>query len=187
MEKLAGKKVSYGYYEKHDLAKAIQWAKSEHSGKVGLIGESMGAGISMQTIELEQVDFLVEDCGYSSFDQEVKHQFRRKRFVPVYPTYYFARLFVYMLGGYDVEKVSPINALQKIDIPIMVVHGDEDNYVPFYMASIVYDNIKSEHKKIFITEGTKHAMSYEDYPVEYQKQVDEFLRNSGLPCDKNYS
>ena len=179
--KTGGKKVSYGYYEKYDLAKAIQWVKKHHSGKVGLIGESMGAGISMQTIVLEQVDFLIEDCGYSSFDEEVKHQFRRKRYMPVYPAYFFARLFVYILGGYDVKKVSPIAALQRSDIPVMVVHGDEDNYVPFYMASIVYDNIKSDKKRMFVAEGTRHALAYEEHQEEYQKQVYEFLEMSNLP------
>ena len=184
--KSGGKKVSYGYYEKYDLAKAIQWVRNQHTGKIGLIGESMGAGISMQTLLVEKVDFIIEDCGYSSFDEEVKHQFRRERFIPVYPSYYFARLFVYLLGGYDIKKVSPIDAIKQTDIPIMVVHGNKDNYVPFYMSSIIYKNIKSPNKMLFVADGTRHALSYEEHPNEYQKQVYKFLKSCNMPCQKDF-
>ena len=184
--KTGGKHVSYGYFERYDLAKAIQWVRKEHNGKIGLIGESMGAGISMQTLLVEKVDFVIEDCGYSSFDEEVKHQIRRNRFVPLYPTYYFTRLIVYIIGGYDIKKVSPIEAVGQTDTPVMVVHGDSDNYVPFYMSSIIYDNIKSKSKMMYVAEDTGHALAYEEHPKEYRKNVYEFLKSCNMPHSEKY-
>ena len=184
--KSGGKKVSYGYFEKYDLAEAIKWVKNKHTGKIGLIGESMGSGISMQTLAVEEVDFLVEDCGYSAFDEEVKHQFRDTKFIPLYPSYWVTRLLVRLIGGYDLKKVSSLEALKQTNIPIMVVHGQEDNYVPFYMSSIIYDNIKSEHKMFFAAEGTRHALAYEDHPKEYEEQVYAFLKACNLPHAENF-
>jgi len=179
--KTGGKKVSYGYFEKYDMAKAIKWVKEKHSGKVGMIGESMGAGILMQALSLEKVDFIIEDCGYSSFGGEIKHRFRRNKYVPLYPTYYITRLLVLLMAGYDMEKVSPVEAIKQVDIPIMIVHGEEDDYVPFYMASILYDNINSAKKDFYVAEGSKHALAYEDHQQEYPQRVHEFLKNSGMP------
>jgi len=179
--KTGGKKVSYGYYEKYDLAEAIQWVRKQHTGKIGLIGVSMGAGICMQTLAIEKVDFLIEDCGYSDFKDEVKHQLKRSPLVPLYPSYWLTRMFVYLLAGYDLNKTSPVAALEQTDIPIMVVHGTDDNYVPFYMASIIYDNIKNNNKRFFEAEGTGHATAYEDHPLEYREQVYKFLKHSGMP------
>lgn len=184
--KTGGKKVSYGYFERHDMAKAIQWVKSKHTGKIGLIGESMGAGISIQTLMVESVDFVIEDCGYSSFAEEVKHQIRGVKWIPTYPIYWFTRLLVRLMGGYDLNKVSPVNALQQSNTPVMVVHGEDDNYVPFYMASIIYDNIKSKNRMMYVTEGTDHALSYEEHPQEYEQQVYRFLQSCSLPHAKDF-
>lgn len=183
--KSGGRKVSYGYFEKHDLAEAIQWVRKKHSGKIGLIGESMGAAISMQALMVEKVDFVIGDCGFSSLEEEVKHQFRLVKFIPTYPGFWFTRLFVYLLGGYDINKTSPVEAVRQADIPIMVIHGEKDNYVPFYMASIIYEKIKSEHKMMYVAEGSKHAISYEDHPDEYEQQVSKFLKNCGMPYSED--
>ncbi|MBN2879052.1 MAG: alpha/beta hydrolase [Clostridia bacterium] len=179
--KTGGKKVSYGYFEKYDMASAIKWVKERHSGKIGMIGESMGAGILMQALSLEKVDFIIEDCGYSSFGGEIKHRFRRNKYVPLYPTYYITRFLVLIMAGYDMEKVSPVEAIKHVDIPIMIVHGEEDDYVPFYMASILYDNINSDKKAFYVAEGSKHALAYEDHQQEYPQRVQEFLEISEMP------
>lgn len=179
--KTGGKHVSYGYYEKYDLQTAIQWVKNNHTGKIGLIGESMGAGISMQTIAIEKVDFLIEDCGYSSFEEELKHQYRGSRLSTVYPGFWFTRLFIKLVAGYDLMKVSPVDALKQVDTPVLVIHGEKDDYVPFYMASIIYDSIKSKDKMLYVAEGTEHALSYEEHPIEYQKKVYTFLESINMP------
>ncbi len=176
-----GKKVSYGYFERYDLAKAIKWAREQNGGKIGMIGESMGAGILMQTLLVEKADFIIEDCGYSSFDDEVKHQLKRVRFAPVYPTYFFTRAFVRLFGGYDIKRVSPVEALKQTDIPVMVIHGEKDDYVPFYMSSIIFNAVKSSYKMMYAAKDSKHAYSYEDHPEEYQMKVYEFLKSCDMP------
>lgn len=185
--KTGGKHVSYGYYEKYDLQTAIKWVKDNHTGKIGLIGESMGAGICMQTVAIEKVDFLIEDCGYSSFEEELKHQYRGSRLSPVYPAFWITRLFIRLVARYDLKKVSPVEALKQVDIPILVVHGQEDDYVPFYMASTIYESIKSKDKMMYVAKGTKHALSYEDHPIEYQNKVYEFLKGADMPCSKDFT
>lgn len=185
--KTGGKHVSYGYYEKYDLQTAIQWVKNNHTGTIGLIGESMGAGICMQTVAIEQVDFLIEDCGYSSFAKELKHQYKGSKLSSVYPGFWFTRLFIRLIAGYDLKKVSPVESLKKVDIPILVIHGEKDDYVPFYMSSIIYDSIKSKHKMLYVAEDTKHALSYEEHPIEYQNKVYEFLQNANMPYSEDFS
>lgn len=175
-----GKNVGYGYYERHDLAKAIQWTKNKHTGKVGLIGESMGASIAMQTLLVASVDFVIADCGYSDFAEEVKHQLRSMKSVPLYPTYQFTRFFIWLLGGYDVAKVSAVEAVRASDVPILLIHGDKDEYVPYYMMDIIYRNIKSQRKMKYIAVGSEHAFAYQDNPIKYQKQVVAFLQKYSL-------
>ncbi len=180
--KSGGKTVSYGYYEKHDLAKVIDWTRDKTKGKIGLFGESMGAGISMQTLAIRDVDFIIEDCGYSSFDEQIKHQLRTKKYAPLYPVYSIARLFIKIVGKYDLNEISPQKAMSETKIPVMIIHGDKDNYVPFYMADILYNSLKTEHKMKYYAKDSRHACSYYDYPEEYKQKVVEFLRMADLPC-----
>lgn len=174
-----GSSVSFGYYEKHDLAKAIVWAKEHFKGKVGLFGESMGAGISMQTVELADVDFLIEDCGYSEFAEEIRHQIGSVPGVFSAVHYPLARLWILLLGKYDVEKVSPKDAMKKAKMPVLVVHGTQDNYVPYYMADIIMKSIPHDNKRLYSPEAG-HAQSISVNPAEYEKQIAEFLKEYNL-------
>ncbi len=178
-----GKTVSYGYFEKYDLAEVIKWTRQKTSGKIGLMGESMGAGISMQTLELEEVDFIIEDCGYSSFDEQIKYALRNKKYAPLYPVYNFARFFVKVFGKYDLEKVSPVSVISRTQIPVMIIHGDNDKYVPFYMADIIYNSLKTEQKMKYYAKDSRHACSFYDNPEEYKNQVKNFLVKFDLPVD----
>jgi hypothetical protein len=174
-----GDVVSYGYYEKHDLAKAFCWAKKHFSGRVGLHGESMGAGISMQAVELIDVDFLIEDCGYSSFGDEIHHNLKSTPFTCDAVHYLPSRLLIKLRGGYDIEKVSPAAAMMKAQMPALIIHGKRDSYVPYFMGEEIFNAIPHEKKRMYAPE-TEHAYSVKFDAMEYERQVKEFLSQNGL-------
>ena len=72
--------TSYGYYEKHDLIACIEWAQ-ERCGpdiKIGLMGESMGAGITLQAAAIDsRVAFAVADCPFSDLQQLLELRARK--------------------------------------------------------------------------------------------------------------
>jgi fermentation-respiration switch protein FrsA (DUF1100 family) len=173
------KVVSYGYFEKHDLASAIHWAREHFSGRIGLHGESMGAGISMQSLELADVDFIIEDCGYSNFGDEIYWQLKKSRTGLAWLQYPCTRLWIRILGGYDIQAVSPIRSMRKATIPALIIHGTEDDHVPFMMASELYNAIPHSQKHLYTPEAG-HAGCIKSNPAAYRQQVKTFLQTYGM-------
>jgi len=174
-----GDVVSYGYFEKHDLVKAVRWAREHFSGRIGLHGESMGAGISMQAAELTDVDFLIEDCGYSSFGEEIHHNLKTTPFTCALIHYLPSRVLIRLRGGYDIEKVSPAASMANTKMPTLIIHGTEDSYVPFYMAETIYRAIPHEKKHLYAPKA-EHAYSIKYNPAEYERQIKLFLQKYDL-------
>jgi len=174
-----GDVVSYGYFEKYDLAKAVRWAKEHFNGRIGLFGESMGAGISMQAIELTDVDFLIEDCGYSSFGEEIHYNLRSTPFVFDAVHYLPSRLLIKLRGKYDIEAVSPVMSMAKAKMPVLIIHGKKDSYVPYTMGEKIFNAVPHDNKQIYAPEA-EHAYSVKYDTREYKKQIKTFLMRYGL-------
>ena len=62
----------------------------------------------------------------------------------------------------------------RCDIPMMFIHGDADDFVPFEMLDKVYESASCEKQKLVI-EGAGHAMSSSVAPELYWSEVEKFL------------
>ena len=103
---------------------------------VGTHGESMGAATSMNHAgRYHSVDFTVEDCGYSSLYDLLKFLCVVVAHLPVFPTLLFTRMWFKLLTKSSYSKIDPCQAVSTCDdIPMLFIHGDDDKFVPPYMA-----------------------------------------------------
>jgi uncharacterized protein len=175
-----GKDTSYGYYEKYDLKKCTDWLfdKLGNDIIVGLHGESMGASIVLQNIVIDtRIKFCIEDCGYSDaialFKYRLEKDYNIKK-VQI-PLVTLASVISKMRVGWKFKYVSPIITLPKVKIPILFIHGEEDDYVPTFMCKQMY-SVKIGYKDIYIVPRADHAESYCKNKKEYEKRVDRFLK-----------
>ena len=81
-----------------------------------------------------------------------------------------ARLF----GGFSVFGSSAMKAVKKATVPIMIFHGDDDQFVPEWMsANIAKKNPEKIERYLF--HGAGHALSYMVDPERYEKLLTGFL------------
>ncbi len=177
-----GKNTSYGYYEKFDLKKCTDWIY-EKLGKdilVGLHGESMGAGIALQNIAIDRrIKFCIEDCGYSDAKDLFKHRLEKDYNIKKIPLLKLASKITKIRVGWEFKDVSPITTLPKVEIPILFIHGEQDDYVPTFMCNEMYPS-KKEYKEIYIAPNCGHAQAYWKNKEDYEKKVDGFLRTINI-------
>ena len=74
----------------------------------------------------------------------------------------------------DIDKISPINQIDKINAPILIIQGDRDTLVTAEDAKLLYEKARKP-KKLWIVEGADHARSYIKKKEEYEKRVLEFF------------
>ena len=77
----------------------------------------------------------------------------------------------------DIEQSSPKQAVENTNIPILIVHGNDDRYVPYYMGKEVFEACKSQNKKFLTVDGAGHVISFFKDMELYTKTVNEFIEN----------
>ncbi|WP_244264575.1 alpha/beta hydrolase [Erysipelothrix tonsillarum] len=58
--------------------------------------------------------------------------------------------------------------------PILMIHGDADKFVPFWMLDKLYD-AAPEPKRKLVVGGSVHGMAYNKDPQLYEDTLDDFL------------
>lgn len=173
---------SLGVYEKYDAKQIIEYVKHlvGEESIIGVHGESMGAGTAMMTMPItSDVDFLIEDCGYSSMYEELRVRLKEEYRLPAFPFLQISNFLVHLIYSFDFFKDSPIKAMKKSDIPTLFIHGGQDTYVPTTMVYDLY-HAKIGEKELHVFENSKHASSYVDYKDDYIKVVYKFLDKYGF-------
>ena len=75
---------------------------------------------------------------------------------------------------YCLNDASAIDQVKKSITPILYIHGDNDDFVPYYMMDELYNVTNSEKEKLTI-EGGEHANSDLVNPKLYWSTVNNFL------------
>ena len=79
--------------------------------------------------------------------------------LPVGPSYQLVKLGARIYGGLNVEETSPVEAMKKIKVPILFIHGEADDFVPCDMTHQNYAACVSD-KSLVLVEKAGHGMSY---------------------------
>jgi uncharacterized protein len=172
-----GKYATYGYYEKYDLDLWVQWVieRVGEEAVIGLHGQSMGGATALEYVLINKyVKFIIADCPYSDAWKLMKHQFTKINHVPMFPCAFITNFNLKRKAKFSFKDISPISSIKDKDIPIMFIHGSEDNFVPTYMSEEMF-NIKQGYKKLLIVEGAAHANAYATNKELYEKEVNSFI------------
>jgi hypothetical protein len=178
-----GKNTTFGHYEKYDLKAVTDWlfTRLGDGGKVGIMGESMGAATVLLNSEIDdRVSFYIADCSYSSMSDILKYRMRKDFHIYPFLLYYSASLITKIRAGIFFREVSPIKAVKNVETPIFFIHGKNDDYVPYQMSIDMYNAKKNGFKKIYLAPNAGHAEAYWNNRDEYDRLVGEFLEQIGF-------
>lgn len=171
-----GKYSTVGYKEKIDLRNWIDfiYQKNPHNKVLGLHGESMGAATCLLEGHNNHIDFIISDCSFSSFKQQLKEQLS-KLHIPSF-FIYTTNLMTKVFYNSSLINNSPVDNLKNINAPILFIHGLSDTYIPINHFDKLTNNMKSYDMK-YTCKNAEHAMSYHTDPQTYINQVHHFLSN----------
>lgn len=180
--KSEGKCLTFGIKERYDCLTWTNYVISQagSSCKIALYGMSMGAATVLMAAGSglpKNVACIVADCGYTSPKAIIKKVIREMHY-PVFPTYALVRLGGMLFGGFDIEEYSAVQAMEKCDIPVLFIHGDDDRFVPCDMGRENHRHCRAEGKKLLIVPNAGHGMSYMSDKRAYLGTVSEFLKSA---------
>ena len=137
----------------------------------------MGASTALMTTAHDlpdNVKGIVADCGYSSAKRIIKKVIGQLG-LPADLCYPFVKLGARIYGRFDLEELSPEEAMRSSRLPIFFVHGDKDTFVPFEMSVENYNACTSKHKKLVSIEGAGHGLAFPMAQERYIREIREFF------------
>ena len=150
-----------------------------------LSGLSMGASTMLFLADKElpkNVKGIIADCGFSSPWEIIKSVFKRVIHLPAAPSLLAAELFARVFGGFSFREMDTREILKNSKLPILMVHGAEDGFVPCQMSQLGFDACVGE-KELLIVDGADHGVSFLVDQSRYTKAIQRFL-NKHLEAKK---
>lgn len=174
-----GNYIGFGWPDRLDYVKWINKVL-EHTGQdsqIALFGVSMGGATVMFTAGEKlppQVKAVIEDCGYSSVSSELTYQLKEMFHLPKFPLVYTTQILVQARAHYNFGEADATKALSRSKLPILIIHGAEDKFVPRKMADEIFKAAHSP-KELWIVPKAQHAQSYIVQPEQYRQRTASFL------------
>ena len=178
-----GSVISFGVKERFDCLEWTKFAVKEfgEDSTIILTGISMGGATVMMASDLDlpqNVVCILSDCGYSSPSKIIEKVVRDLR-LPAPLLMPFVKLGARIFGRFDLDESSALQSVKKTSIPIIFIHGDTDDFVPYEMSAECYDACAST-KSLVKVAGAGHGLAYPKDKQLYLTSLSDFQKRCGF-------
>ena len=172
-----GKTITFGILERQDVLGWIRYANNRFGNvPILLSGVSMGAATVLMVSGMDlpkNVKCVIADCPYDAPTNIIKKVLGQDMGMPVKIIYPLIKLGGMLYGKFNLNADSPVEAVKKANVPILLIHGDEDRFVPHPMSCNIYA-AAPEKIEFHTIPGAGHALNYVTDPEGYTEIVNNF-------------
>ena len=177
-----GKTITFGIMERQDCKSWVEYAVKRFGNDViiDLFGLSMGAATVMMAADVglpENVKGILTDCGFSS-PKEILCTVMDSMKLSSKLMYPMAKLGAKWFGHFNPEEASAYESMKNCKLPMLFIHNEGDDFVPFWMSEKCYEACTSEDKKFVRVKGVGHGLSWCLEPEKYQGAMVEFFEKT---------
>ena len=176
--KSEGRTISFGILERQDVLTWAEYAVKRFGDDVRILlyGVSMGGATVLMASDLplpENVKGIVADCPFAN-PLEIILSVGSKTKIPQQLIKPFAILGAQIYGGFNLLETDAVRAVKQTKVPILIIHGEDDRYVPCEMSDLVSANPIMVERHTF--PGAAHGISYLVDTPRYHKIVKTFVQ-----------
>ena len=173
-----GKYVGFGVLDRLDLRNWVKYVINRFGSNVQVFlhGISMGAAtvLMASSIMPKNVRGIIADCGFTSVYEIFEYVLKRDYHLPKFPIIYLTNIMSKIRAGYGYKDVNTTAEIARSDIPILFIHGENDEFVPLWMTMKNYSHCKA-YKELFIVRESEHAESHYIDKKGYERRILTFI------------
>ncbi len=178
-----GVNVTGGFFEREDMEQVIRslrMTRSEACQKVVLFGASLGGAVACATAVRESAGDLgivgvVCDGLFRDYRRAARHHAKLVA-APGRMLHGLAIRWAEMRSGAQFDEVKPEDAIERMKVPVMLIHGDQDAFVPpedwSKLAGLVTRH--GQHAS-WVCDRAGHINALNVDPVGYEAHVRAFV------------
>jgi fermentation-respiration switch protein FrsA (DUF1100 family) len=180
--------VTFGIRESEDMRRWSRWLREKHDARaVFVLGESMGAATALQaTAEGAPFEAVVAECPFADFPRIVHHRLGWRWGLPrpltpvLTPVVRTAFAYARLRYGVDLNRASPLDAVRRVRVPTLLVHGADDCNIPPEHSQLLAQ-ANPEFVSLWIVAGAAHTDAGEVVPEEFERRVVAWFRAAITP------
>jgi len=173
-----GDYIGYGWHDRLDYLDWIDLLVEDYDAEdIILHGNSMGAATVLMTSGEDlpnEVKGIIADSGYSTVKDELAHQLKHLYGLPAFPLLDVTSVITKMRAGYTLGGASSIEQVKNNELPLLIIHGEDDDLVPTAMSQEIYDAAGGE-KELWLVPGAGHTKAFDNVTEEFNERVKDFL------------
>ena len=172
--KSGGENITFGAKESRDAISWCNYAKElfGENVQIGLCGVSMGASTIILAAQRDDfpknVKGIFADCPFSSGEAIIKNQIHQMK-LPVGICYHAVKKAGEKYGDVHMAETDCVKNISRIQVPMYLVHGENDNFVPCEMSRII-QRANPEMITLSTYPGAEHGLSYMVDSARYEKE-----------------
>lgn len=179
-----GHTITFGVKERYDV---VSWVKYlvERFGKdikIVLQGISMGAATVLMASDLDLPDnvvAIIADCPYASPYEIVMKVTKYDLKLPWKIIRPFMILGARIFGHFKLTEGSAVESVKNAKVPILIIHGDADNFVPIENSQRV-QQANPESVTLVTVKGAPHGLSFVQDNALYRQSVINFYQKHSI-------
>jgi len=170
-----GKQISFGFYEAGAVIPALQRLHElAPDERVGVIGSSMGAAAWVMAHPHGYADAVILEAMYPTLTQAISHRLELRLgtwgrwLTPLLTIQLKPRL------GFDAAELRPIDQVAMIDVPLLIMAGDQDRRTPLEESRQIFAHAR-EPKAFWSVPGADHVDLHEFATETYEQHALAFF------------
>lgn len=171
-----GHTITFGVRERLDV---LAWVHHFHyrfpEAEILLVGVSMGAATVLMAAGMPLPDCVrgvVADCPFTEA-MAIIRSVSASLHIPAAVTNVLAPAAARIYGGFDLSGASALRAVREAKIPILLIHGEADTFVPCEMSRELAA-ANPELTELHTFPGASHGISFLIDHARYDRLIGEF-------------
>jgi pimeloyl-ACP methyl ester carboxylesterase len=174
----AGHRITFGVKERFDAKTWVDYSikRFGEDTEIILSGVSMGGAVVLMASDLdlpENVKGIIADSPFAS-PKSIICKVSGDKGIPGKISWPFISFAARVFAHFDPNAASSLESVRHTKIPVLLIHGTEDRFVPCEMSRQIRDNC-SAPCRLEIFEGAMHGVSYCIDTDRYTRAVLEFV------------
>ncbi|MBQ4128296.1 MAG: alpha/beta hydrolase [Ruminococcus sp.] len=178
--KSEGHTITMGVKEHRDVKSWVDFSVDRFGKdiKIILYGVSMGAASVIMATSLNlpsNVKGVIADCPYSAPKDIILNVAKKDMGISEKLAYPFVWLGARIFGDFDINAINCKTAVKKSKVPVIILHGEDDRYVPYQMSEEIQ---KANETKVvrYTFPNAGHGISFFSDKDRYRKLTEEFFK-----------